>query len=100
MPLAYNLQMACARYSAETEIRAVVIIKYPKIASDFCADSRRGKGRIAVPCNPCRNAEAAQKTSKMGYFIVSAALRLRNLSARGSGGHIDAATAPAMNSSG
>ncbi len=48
--------------------RAAEIIHYPKIAPDFCADSRRGKGRIAVLCNPCRNAEAAQKDKQDGVI--------------------------------
>ena len=48
--------------------RAAEIINYPKIALDFCADSRRGKGRIAVLCNPCRNAEAAQKDKQDGII--------------------------------
>jgi len=32
-------------------------IHYPKIAPDRGPSSRRGKGRMVVPCNPCRNVE-------------------------------------------
>ncbi len=35
----------------------------------FCLDSRRDKGRIVVPCNVCRNAEAGQK-SKQDWMII------------------------------
>ncbi|MCP4934748.1 MAG: hypothetical protein GY927_11215, partial [bacterium] len=51
-----------------TQLRAAVIINYPKIAPGFCADSRRDKGRIAVLCNSCRNAEAAQKDKQDGVI--------------------------------
>ena len=33
----------------------------PKIALDVGPDSRRGKGRIVLPCNPCGNTESGPK---------------------------------------
>jgi len=42
---------------------------YPKIAPDFGSDSRRGKGRIIVLCNPCRNTEAGPK-DKQDWMII------------------------------
>ena len=49
-------------------LRAAEAINYPKIAQDICPDSRRGKGRIAVLCNPCRNAEAGQRDKQDGII--------------------------------
>ncbi len=43
----------------------------PKMAPNCCPDSRRDKGRIAVLCNPYRNAEAGQqgKPNGMNHFF-------------------------------
>ena len=41
----------------------------PKIALDFGSESRRGKGRIVVLCNPCRNTEAGPK-DKQDWMII------------------------------
>ena len=41
----------------------------PKIAPDFGSDSRRGKGRIVVLCNPCRNTEADPE-DKQDWMII------------------------------
>ncbi len=46
-----NIGFHCGR------VRAAEINKYPKIAPNFGPDSRRGKGRTVVLCNPFRNAE-------------------------------------------
>ncbi len=42
---------------ARRALRDAEEIDYPKIAQDRGPYSRRGKGRMVVPCNPCRNAE-------------------------------------------
>jgi hypothetical protein len=49
-------------------LRATEINNCPKIAPDFGPDSRRGKGRIIVLCNPCRNTEAGPK-DKQDWMI-------------------------------
>jgi hypothetical protein len=50
---------------------AAVNLNYPKIAQHDCSDSRLGKGRIAILCNPYRNAEAGQSGKQDGiiYFF-------------------------------
>jgi hypothetical protein len=48
-------------FRPENSFRAAEINNYAKIAPDFGSDSRRGKGRIIVLCNPCRNTEAGPK---------------------------------------
>ncbi len=55
-------------------IRVAASIKFSGIAQDFCSDSRRGKGRIALLCNPCHNAEAEQKDKQDGIFLLAATL--------------------------
>ena len=59
-------------------VRAAARNKYPKIAPDFGPDSRRGKGRIAGLCNPCRNTEAGPKDKQDGIVIFFAALSACN----------------------
>ncbi len=54
---------------AHTMIRAAEINNCPKIAPDFGSDSRRGKGRIIVLCNPCRDTEAGSK-DKQNWMII------------------------------
>ena len=49
-------------------LRAAEAIKHPKIAPDICPNSRRGRGRIAALCNPCRNAEAGQEDTQDGML--------------------------------
>jgi hypothetical protein len=44
--------------------------KRPDIAPDFGSASRRGKGRIAALCNPCRNTEDGPK-DKQDRMIIS-----------------------------
>ena len=51
------------------KFRAAEINNCPKIALDFGSDSRRGKGRIVVLCNPCRNTEAGPK-DKQDWMII------------------------------
>jgi len=46
------------------ELRAAEINHCPKIAQDVGPDARRGKGRIAALCNPCRNNEAGPKDKR------------------------------------
>jgi hypothetical protein len=53
----------------ESGIRAAEINNCAKIAPDFGSDSRRGKGRIIVLCNPCRNTEAGPK-DKQDWMII------------------------------
>ena len=55
-----------------SQIRAAETINYPRIEPNICADSRRGKGCIAVLCNPYRNAEAAQKDKQDGIIYLEA----------------------------
>ena len=50
-------------------LRAAEINNCPKIALDFGSESRRGKGRIVVLCNPCRNTEAGPK-DKQDWMII------------------------------
>ena len=50
-------------------LRAAEINNCPKIAPDFGSDSRRGKGRIVVLCNPCRNTEA-EPEDKQDWMII------------------------------
>ena len=59
------MQLECP----EKRFRAAARNKYPKIAPDFGPDSRRGKGRIAGLCNPCRNTEAGPKEKQDGIVI-------------------------------
>jgi hypothetical protein len=40
-----------------TELRASENLNCPEIAPHVCSDSRHGKGRIVILCNPCRNAD-------------------------------------------
>jgi hypothetical protein len=54
------LHVAECRARQVQELRVSARINYPKIAPDSCPDSRRGKGRIVILCNPCRNAEAGR----------------------------------------
>ncbi len=46
---------------AVSRVRVAAAVKYPEIAPDIRPDSRRGKGRIAALCNPCRNARSRAK---------------------------------------
>ena len=53
--------------------------KYPKIAPNFGPDSRRGKGRIVVLCNPCRNAAAGPKDKHDWIVIFSVAVTVARI---------------------
>ena len=60
-------------------VRAAEINNCPKIAPDSGSDSRRGKGRIIVLCNPCRNTEAEPEDQQDWMIICFRGLSIRCL---------------------